>query len=365
MVKAAVLYEQKNPLIIEDLDLDDPKAGEVLIKVGAAGICRSDRHYMHGDAATALPIVLGHEGAGTVEAVGPGVTSVRPGQQVILSFVSACGRCKSCITGNSHLCDAHAAAGAFMFDGTTRLHKGDTRIHHFGKTALFAEHTVVPEAAVVPIDTNIGMDVAALIGCCVPTGVGAVISSANVQPGSTVAVIGCGGVGLNVIMGAALVNASKIIAVDISEAQLEFAMKFGATHTVNASDKDPVAQVRELTDGKGADYTFEVFGSADTTKAAYDMAGKKGVVTIVGIAPVGAEAGINAVDMVRNEKTMRGTYYGSMHGSVDMPKLVDMYLAGKLNLDDLVVRHYSLDQINEAYGDMDKGEIGRGVIMYS
>ena len=171
MVKAAVLYEQRKPLVVEDLELDDPKDHEVLIKVGAAGICRSDRHYMHGDAPTALPVVLGHEGAGTVEAVGPGVSSVRPGQQVILSFVSSCGRCKSCITGNSHLCDAHAAAGAFMFDGTTRLHKGDTRIHHFGKTALFAEHTVVPEAAVVPIDANIGMDVAALIGCCVPTGV--------------------------------------------------------------------------------------------------------------------------------------------------------------------------------------------------
>jgi len=171
-------------------------------------------------------------------------------------------------------------------------------------------------------------------------------------------------VGLNVVMGAALVNASKIIAVDISEAQLEFAMKFGATHTANASDKDPVAQVKELTDGKGVDYSFEVFGSADTTKAAYEMAGKSGTVTVVGIAPVGAEAGINAVDMVRNEKTMRGTYYGSMHASVDMPKLVDMYLAGKLNLDDLVVRHYSLDQINDAYGDMDKGEVGRGVIVY-
>jgi Zn-dependent alcohol dehydrogenase len=251
-----------------------------------------------------------------------------------------------------------------MYDGTTRLHKGDQRIHHMGKTACFAEYAVVPETGCVPIDANIGMDKAALIGCCVPTGVGAVTSSANVQPGSTVAVIGCGGVGLNVIMGAALVNASKIIAVDIREAQLEFAMKFGATHTVNASDKDPVAQVRELTDGKGVDYSFEVFGSADTTKAAYDMAGKKGVVTIVGIAPVGAEAAINAVDMVRNEKTMRGTYYGSTHASVDMPKLLDMYLAGKLNLDDLVVRHYSLDQINEAYDDMDKGEVGRGVIVY-
>ena len=364
MVKAAVLYEQKSPMIIEDVELDDPKAGEVLVKIGAAGICRSDRHYMHGDAPTLLPVVLGHEGAGTVEAVGPGVTSVRPGQQVILSFVSSCGRCKSCLTGNAHLCDAHAAAGAFMFDGTTRLHKGDTRIHHFGKTACFSEHSVMPEAAVVPIDTPIGMDIAAMIGCCVPTGVGAVISSAKVKPGSTVAVVGCGGVGLNVIMGAAISSASKIIAVDIRESQLEFAMKFGATHTVNASDKDPVAQVKELTDGKGVDYAFEVFGSADTTKASYDMTAKSGTVTVVGIAPVGAEAGINAVDMVRNEKTMRGTYYGSTQAAVDMPKLVDMYLSKKLSLDDLVVRHYSLDQINEAYDDMDNGEVGRGIVMF-
>ncbi|HCP24816.1 MAG: Zn-dependent alcohol dehydrogenase [SAR202 cluster bacterium] len=364
MVKAAVLWETNNPLVVEEVELDEPQAGEVLVKVGAAGICRSDRHFMHGDAPIALPVVLGHEGAGTVEKVGPGVTSVRPGQQVILTFVPSCGRCKSCVTGKNHLCDNHGATGPNMYDGTTRLHKGDQRIHHMGKTACFAEYSVVPESGCVPIDVAIPMDKAALIGCCVPTGVGAVTSSANVQPGSTVAVVGCGGVGLNVIMGAALVNASKIIAVDIRESQLEFAMKFGATHTVNASDQDPVAQVKALTDGKGADYTFEVFGSADTTKAAYDMAGKSGTVTVVGIAPWGAEAGINAVDMVRNEKTMRGTYYGSTHASVEMPKLVDMYLAGKLNLDDLVVRQYALDDINEAYGDMDKGEVGRGVIMY-
>ena len=364
MVKAAVLYETKTPLVVEDLELDEPQAGEVLVKIGAAGICRSDRHFMHGDAPIALPVVLGHEGAGTVEKVGPGVTSVRPGQQVILSFVPTCGRCKSCMSGKSHLCDNHGAIGPFMYDGTTRLHKGDQRIHHMGQTACFAEYSVVPETGCVPIDTPIAMDKAALIGCCVPPGVGAVTSSAHVTPGSTVAVIGCGGVGLNVIMGAALVNASKIIAVDIRESQLEFAMKFGATHTVNASDRDPVAQVKDLTDGKGAEFTFEVFGSADTVKAAYDMAGKSGTVTIVGIAPVGAEAAINAVDMVRNEKTMRGTYYGSTHSSVEMPKLVDMYRAGKLNLDDLVVRHYSLDQINDAYGDMDKGEVGRGVIVY-
>ena len=363
-MKAAVLYQAGQPMVVEEVELDEPKAQEVLVKIGAAGICRSDRHFMHGDAPIAMPVVLGHEGAGTVERVGPGVTSVRPGDQVILSFVPACGRCKSCLEGHSNVCDNHMATGPFMYDGTCRLHKGDQDIHHMGKVACFAEYSVVPEMGCIPVGVAIPMDKAAMIGCCVPTGVGAVVFSAKVQPGSTVAVVGCGGVGLNVIMGAKLLNASKIIAVDILESQLEFAMKFGATHSVNASDRDPVAQVKELTGGRGADYTFEVFGSADTVKAAYDMCAKSGTVTVVGIAPVGAEASINAVDIVRNEKTMRGTYYGSARSQVDFPTLVDLYVSGKLNLDDLVIRHYSLDQINEAYADMDKGEVGRGAIIF-
>ena len=364
-MKAAVLYETGQPLVIEDVELDDPQQGEVLVRIGAAGICRSDRHFMHGDARIALPVVLGHEGAATVEKVGPGVSLTKPGDQVILSFVPACGRCKSCLEGNSNLCDLHMATGPFMYDGTTRLHKGDQRIHHMGKVACFAEYAVVPETGCIPVASGIPMDLAAMIGCCVPTGVGAAMFSAKVQPGSTVAVVGCGGVGLNVIMGAKLLNASKVIAVDIRESQLEFAMKFGATHTVNAADRDPVAQVKELTDGRGADYTFEVFGSADTVKASYDMFAKSGTVTVVGIAPPDHEAPINAVDLVRNEKTLRGTYYGSARSRTDMPTMVELYLSGKLNLDDLVVRHYSLDQINEAYGDMDKGEVGRGAIMFA
>jgi Zn-dependent alcohol dehydrogenase len=256
------------------------------------------------------------------------------------------------------------ATGPMMYDGTCRLHKGGQQIYHMGKVACFAEYAVVPEAGCVLVSSPIPMDVAAMIGCCVPTGVGAALFSARVQPGSTVAVVGCGGVGLNVIMGARLVNAAKIIAVDIRESQLEFAMKFGATHSVNASDRDPVAQVKELTGGRGADYTFEVFGSADTVKAAYDMCGKSGTVTVVGIAPMGAEAPINAADLVRFEKTLRGTYYGSARSRTDMPTMVDLYLSGKLNLDDLVVRHYTLDQINEAYEDMGRGEVGRGAIMF-
>ena len=363
-MKAAVLYEYGQPLVIEEVDLDEPKAGEVLVKIGAAGVCRSDRHFMHGDANIALPAVLGHEGAGTVENVGPGVTLTQPGDQVVLSFVPACGRCKSCLEGNSNLCDLHMATGPFMLDGTTRLHKGDQPIHHMGKVACFAEYAVVPETGCIPTNTGIPMDKAAMIGCCVPTGVGAAMFSAKVQPGSTVAVVGCGGVGLNVIMGAKLLGASQIIAVDIRESQLEFAMKFGATHSVNAADRDPVAQVKELTGGRGADYTFEVFGSGETIKAAYDMCAKSGTATVVGIAPVGAEAAINGVDIVRNEKTLRGTYYGSARSRTDMPTMIDLYLSGKLNLDDLVVRHYSLDQINEAYGDMDEGEVGRGAIVF-
>jgi NDMA-dependent alcohol dehydrogenase len=363
-VKAAVLYQYGQPLVVEDVELDGPKAGEVLVKIGAAGICRSDRHFMHGHAHIRLPAVLGHEGAGTVEEVGPGVTLAKPGDQVILSFVPACGRCQSCLEGRSNICDTHMATGPTMYDGTCRLHKGRQSIHHMGKVACFAEYAVVPETGCVPVKAPLPMDKAAMIGCCVPTGVGAALFSAKVRAGSTVAVVGCGGVGLNVIMGARLANAAKIIAVDIREGQLEFAMKFGATHMVNAADRDPVAQVKELTGGRGADYTFEVFGSAETIKAAYEMCGKSGTVTVVGIAPIGDEASINAVDLVRNEKTLRGSYYGSARSRVDMPTMVDLYRSGKLNLDDLVVRHYTLDQVNQAYDDMDRGEVGRGAIVF-
>ena len=206
-VKAAVMWEVGQPLDIREVDLDEPKAGEVLVKVGSAGICRSDRHFMHGDAPIAIPVVLGHEGAGTVVQTGPGVTLASEGDQVILSFVPACGRCRSCLEGHSNLCDLHAATGANMLDGTTRLHADGKDIHHMGKVACFAEYAVVPETGVVPLTDSIPMDKAAMIGCSVTTGVGAAIYSAEVKPGSTVAVIGCGGVGLNVIMGAALANA--------------------------------------------------------------------------------------------------------------------------------------------------------------
>ena len=361
-IKAAVLYDYNQPLVVEEVELDPPKAGEVLIKVGAAGICRSDLHFMKGHARAPLPIVLGHEASGTVEEVGSGVTSVKPGDRVVLSFVSACGRCNNCTDGRPNICETRAQFWTSQFDGTSRLHKGGQPIAQFDQMSCFAEYSVVPESACIPAPDDLPLDIGALIGCCTTTGVGAVLASAKVEPGSTVAVVGCGGVGLNVIMGAMLVNASQIIAVDINEGKLEFAMKFGATHSVNPSNQDAVARVKEITGGKGVDYAFEVFGSGETVEMTYNMARKGGTAVIVGIAPLGETAPIDAVSLVRDEKTLKGAYYGSVRMRTDMPKIMDMYLSGRLNLDDLITRRYSLDQINEAYDDLQRGDVGRGVI---
>ena len=364
-MKAAVLYEYNTPLVLEEVGLDGPQAGEVLVKTGAAGVCRSGYHFMKGEARTILPSVLGHEGSGVVQEVGEGVSSVKPGDHVILSFVPNCGRCHFCTTGRPNLCDRHASTPGTMFDGTTRLHNGDLRINHLAKVACFAEYAVVPETGCIPVTKSVPLDVAALIGCCVPTGVGAAMFTAKVEPGSTVAVVGCGGVGLNVIQGSRLLNASKIIAVDIREGQLEFAMKFGATHTVNASHQDAVARVKEITGRLGADYTFEVYGSAETVETAFTMARKWGTVVVVGLAPIGERPGIDAVSLVREEKVLKGSYYGSSRCHVDMPKMVDLYLSGRLNLDDFITRRYELDQVNEAYEDLNQGGIGRGVIVFN
>ena len=361
-MKAAVLYEVGKPLSIEEVELDPPKAGEVHVKIGGAGICRSDLHIMKGQGAIPLPAVLGHEGSGTVLDVGEGVTRVKPGDRVILSFVPFCGHCHFCLTGRANLCDTHAATGGTLFDRTTRLHKGDQRITHMGKVACFAEEAVVPETGCIPIAPDFPLPQAALIGCCVTTGVGAAMFNARITPGSTVAVVGVGGVGLNVVQGARLLNASKIIAVDINEGALEFAMQFGATHAVNPGVQDPVATVKNITDGLGADYTFEVFGSSETVLTAYNSARKGGTVVVVGLAPRGDDAAIDTSTLVRHEKTLRGSYYGSSRPATDMPTMVDLYYSGKINIDDLITRTYRLEDINKAYQDLEKGEIGRGVI---
>ena len=361
-MKAAVLYEARKPLVIEEIQLDPPKSGEVHIKIGAAGICRSDLHIIKGHAAHRLPAVLGHEGSGTVLEVGRDVIRVKPGDKVILSFVPFCGHCDNCLGGRANLCDTHEDTAGTLFDGTTRLHKGDTRIAHMGKVSCFAEEAVVPETGCIPVSPDFPLPQAALIGCCVPTGIGAVMFNAKINPGSTVVVVGVGGVGLNVVQGARLLSASRIIAIDPNENALEFATKFGVTNTINPTKQDPVQAVKEITGGSGADYAFEAFGSSETVQTAYNSVRKGGTVIVVGLTPLGDDPTIDANKMTRQEITLRGSYYGSVRPALDMPTMVNHYKAKKIDIDNLITRTYKLDDINSAYQDMENGQIGRGVI---
>ncbi len=362
-MKAAVLVETNKPLAIEDVELDPPKAHEVRVRIAAAGVCRSDLHFMRGEAIIPTPAVLGHEGSAVVEEVGEGVTRVAPGDHVILAFAPFCGHCRSCLSGRPNVCDTHMATGPNMFDGTRRLHLNGQRLAHMGKVACFAEESVVPETGCVKIDPSFPLPQAALIGCSVTTGVGSVLFNAKIEPGSTVAVIGCGGVGLNVVQGARLAGANRIIAVDVNDAALEFAGKFGATDTVNASEGDPVKAIRDLTGG-GADYAFEAFGSSETVTQTFDAVRKGGTAVIVGLAAVGDVAGIDPVQLVRMEKTLKGSYYGTSRPAFDFYRMADLYRSGQLDVDGLITRSYSLDQINEAYEELDRGAVGRGVITF-
>lgn len=365
-MKAAIFYEHNASLKIETIDIDKPKRGEVLVKVAASGVCHSDLSVMNG----ALPFppppaVLGHEGAGVVQEVGGDVTAVQPGDHVILSWRPSCGKCGYCITGRPQLCQTIGMAllQGYLPDGTSRLHKGDLEIRHFTGVSSFAEYAVVPEAGVVKIRPDVPLDAAALVGCGVMTGVGAAINTARVEPGSSVAVIGCGGVGLNVVQGAILAGAEKIIAIDLNPKKLDLAKQFGATHFVNPADGDPVTQVLALTDGLGVDYAFEVIGRADTAVQTYNSIRPGGMAVVVGVAKPDDMMSIPALSLLQ-EKTLKGSIYGSARPSVDMPKLLDLYMSKKLKLDELVSRRIKLEQINEAFEWMEKGEVARSVIVY-
>jgi S-(hydroxymethyl)glutathione dehydrogenase/alcohol dehydrogenase len=363
-MKAAVLYRPGEPLVIEDLHLAPPKAGEVRVRVAANGACHSDLHVMTGDMRMPLPIVLGHEGAGIVVDVGPGVTTVKEGDHVVLSFSPVCGTCYSCTLGKPHLCETRPQAPGVLLDGTTRLRKNGQEVFHFAFTASFAEETVVPESCAIKIREDIPLDRACFVGCGVMTGVGAAINTAKVQPGSSVAVIGCGGVGLNVIQGAALAGARQIIAIDLLANKLEFAKTFGATHCINPSQDDPWKAVLELTGGRGVDYAFEVISSAKTIELAFKMTARGGVCTIVGVAPEGARISLNPNVFTMMEKTLKGSYYGSTRPRIDMPRLLDMYMDGKIKIDELVSRTFPLEGVNEAYELLKRGDVARSVVKF-
>jgi len=362
-IKAAVLYQPNTPLIIETVDLDEPKDEEVLVRIVSAGVCYSDYHVMKGEWTMPMPMVLGHEAAGIVEKTGANVTRVMPGDHVILNFRANCGTCRPCVIGRPVICDGVKTPRWFMFDGTSRLHKGGQDIHHFTRTASFAEKVVVPESGAVPVRKDMPLDKAALIGCSVMTGVGAAINTAKVEPGSSVLVIGCGGVGLNIIQGAMLAGAVRIIAVDTLQNKLSYAREFGATETLSASEGDVVARVQDLTDG-GVDYAFEAIGNPKTIRQAYEATAPGGTTVVVGMAPENDDVSVNALSLPRTEKVIMGSWYGSARPWVDFPRLVDLYLANRLSIDPMISRTYRLEEINEAYEALDKGEMARSVILF-
>jgi S-(hydroxymethyl)glutathione dehydrogenase/alcohol dehydrogenase len=360
-MKAAVLRAVKQPLTIEDVQIGKPGPREVLVRTVAAGVCHSDLHFQTGAYTYPMPAVLGHESAGVVEQVGSDVIYVEPGDHVITCLSVFCGSCEFCLSGRPALCTKQGLRRAPT--DAPRLSQNGTPIWQFLDLSSYAEQMLVHENAIVKIRKDMPLDRAALIGCGVTTGVGAVFNTAKVAPGSTVAVIGCGGVGLSAVQGAAIAGAGRVIAIDMLESKLELARKFGATDTVNAKKGDPIEQVRELTGG-GVDYSFEAIGLKIAAEQAFAMLKNGGTATVIGMIPLGQKVELPGFDFLF-EKKIQGSSMGSNRFRTDMPKYVDMYLNGKLNLDDLVSRRIKLSEINDAFDALHSGEVARSVIMMS
>lgn len=359
-MKAAVFREVGKPLEIEEVQISKPGPREVLIRTAAAGVCHSDLHFIKGLYPARTPMVLGHESAGVVEQVGSAVSYVKPGDHVITCLSVFCGHCEYCLTGQMSLCaSAEVRRGQ---EEEPRLSMDAKPVYQFAELSSFAEHMLVHEHGLVKIREDMPMDRAALIGCGVTTGVGAVFHTAQVEPGSVVAVIGCGGVGLSCINGAAIAGAAQVIAVDMVDSKLEMAKDFGATHTVNGNDGDVVEQIRELTSG-GVHYSFEAIGLKATAEQSFSMLRPGGVATIIGMIPVGVKIELTGSAFLQ-EKKIQGSMMGSNRFRVDMPRFIDFYLSGKLHLDQMISKRISLEQVNEAFEDMETGAVARSVIIF-
>ena len=359
-MKAAVLREVNQPLEIEDVQHGDPAPREVLVRTVAAGVCHSDLHFQNGSYPYPLPAVLGHESAGVVEAVGRDVTYVKPGDHVITCLSAFCGHCEHCLTGHMSLCQEPELQRPM--DQPQRLTKADENLWQFLNLSSFAEYMLVHEHAIAKIREDMPLDRAALIGCAVTTGVGAVIHTAKVEPGSTVAVIGCGGVGLSAINGADIAGAARIIAIDTVDSKLELARKFGATDVVNAKETDAIKEVRELTGG-GVHYSFEAIGLKQTAEQSFKMLQRGGTATIIGMIPVGVNIELHGPEFLM-ERKLQGSNMGSNRFRVDMPRFVDFYLQGKLHLDDMISGRIKLEDVNDAMAALETGEVARNVIMF-
>jgi S-(hydroxymethyl)glutathione dehydrogenase/alcohol dehydrogenase len=359
-MKAAVLRSVGQPLSIEDVCIDNPRPREVLIRTAAAGVCRSDLHAAEGLSAVPLPTILGHESAGVVEKVGSAVDYVKPGDHVVTCLSAFCGHCEYCSTGRPYNCESPETDRNEQ--EKPRLSQGDEVVHQFYHLSSFAEQMLVHENAVVKIRSDMPLDRAALIGCGVITGFGAVTRTAGIEAGSTVAVIGCGGVGLSAINSAAIAGAGRIIAVDVKSAKLELARQFGATDGIDAAAVDPVKAVRDMTGG-GVAYSFEALGRKETAEQAFRMLRTGGVATIIGLLPDGEMIEIHGPDLLY-DKTLQGSNMGSNQFRVDVPLLIDLYLDGELRLDDMISQRIHLKDINEAFGAMKQGDIARSVILF-
>jgi S-(hydroxymethyl)glutathione dehydrogenase/alcohol dehydrogenase len=366
--RAAVLFEGGKPFEIVELDLDGPQAGEVLIKYVAAGLCHSDLHLTDGDLVPRFPIVGGHEGAGIIEEVGAGVSKVKPGDHVVCSFIPNCGRCRYCATGRSNLCDMGATIlDGHLPDGSFRFHMGDTDFGAMCMLGTFAERATVSEHSVVKVDDWLPLETAVLVGCGVPTGWGSANYAGAVRAGDTTVVYGIGGIGINAVQGAKQAGAKYVVAVDPIEFKRETAMKFGATHAF-ATAEEAAAEVTKLTWGLMADQAIITVGTVDeqVVTEAFDTVGRGGTVVLTGLAnPEKLTVNVSGGVMTLFEKTIKGTLFGSANPQYDIVKLLRLYDAGQLKLDELVTERYTLDQVNEGYQDLRDGKIIRGVITHA
>ncbi len=354
-ISAALFREVGRPFVIESVQLADPGPGEVLVRMQAAGICHSDWHLVTGATKVPIPTVPGHEGAGIVEAIGPGVSQVKVGDLVALSWAPYCGLCECCLENLPALCQEYLAqkwAGTLL-DGTTRLSQNGAPVYHFTATACFAEYTVVPECCAVPLPPDIPPAIAAVLGCAVTTGVGAVLNKARVSAGDSVAVFGCGGVGLCTILGAAAAGAGRIVAVDVSEEKLAFARLLGATETSLSPKLE-----------KRVDFAFECVGLPELQRHAFDAIKPGGMAVFAGITPTDSLTSLPGAAWTRQEKTVAGTYYGTAHPRRDFPRFAELWRQGRLPLEKLLTRTYELGQIETAYADLVGGAVGRGMIVF-
>jgi S-(hydroxymethyl)glutathione dehydrogenase / alcohol dehydrogenase len=364
-MQAAVLREVGRPLVVERVQIGTLKSGDVLVRLGASGLCHTDLEVMRGTLALPLPIVLGHEGAGQVEAVGREVTRVRPGDHVVCSWSPNCGHCFYCDHDQPILCErvAAAVAAGSLPDGESRLRAPDGALHHFSAVSSHAEYCVVPEAGAVPVPAEVPVDRACLIGCGVMTGVGAVVRCARVEPRTSVVVVGCGAVGLNVVQGARLARARTIIAVDLSERHLAMAPAFGATHILHATRDDVTAAVRALTGGRGADYAFEAAGTEASLQQTLEAARPGATVVILGKTAVNARVCLRFGSLMGDKRIVRSSY-GAARPRIDFPRVAQAYLDGLLRLDELITHRLALKDINAGFEGMERGEVTRAVVVF-